>query len=156
MSMATHHHSVCGTLYFGSANRFMTDRLLLDFDLLIAVSFIAVFGLACASLLRLIYLLAMGKAVAAGRFLRAVLFAGWPVILSMLAFVVVFMTLDPLWPVQDQTPEQQLVYAAARAAADQAYRLVGLANVLASLWSASRLFRVWKNSRLAVHAVAPD
>lgn len=133
----------------------MTDWLLLDLDLLIAVSFIAVFGLACVSLLRLIYLLATGKAVAAGRFLRDALLAGWSVIVSMFAFVVVFMTLDPLWPVQDETPEQHLVYAAARAAADQAYRLVGLANVLATLWSASRLFRVWKNSR-AVHAGVPD
>jgi len=114
---------------------------------LIAVFVVAVPGLAFAALARLVFLLLRGDGPTARRFLGAALLAGLPVILTAFSFLVAFLMLDPLWPAQDETLAMHLAYVAERDRADLVYRCLGLANIAACLWSASRLRQAWKTSR---------
>lgn len=115
--------------------------------LLNALSLLLALGLAVAALGRLIFLGARGEIGEARRFLGAALLAGLPVMITTFCLLWAFLSIDPLWPAQDERPEQQLAYAAARDTADRVYRLLGGANILACLWSVGRLRRAWKRSR---------
>lgn len=70
---------------------------------------------------------------------RKMLVAAAPAMLTTAAFIAAFTTVDPLWPAQDASAEMMRQFAAARAAADNLYTIIGLTNVLTTLWAIRRL-----------------
>lgn len=79
---------------------------------------------------------------------RKLLVAAAPAMLTTAAFIAVFATIDPLWPAQDASVTQLQQFVAAKTAADDLYTIIGLANVLTTLWVIRRLHWLHHTHRL--------
>jgi len=118
--------------------------LSLTLSICIALSFLAQIAMALSALGRMVYLGWRANGKSAGNFLRSAIIAGLPSLLTTVCFLGILLTMEPLWPAQDETPEQQATYQIARDNADYYYRLAGSANIFAGLWSLALLRKAWK------------
>lgn len=78
---------------------------------------------------------------------RKLLVAAAPAMLTTAAFMAVFATIDPLWPAQDASHMELRQFVTAKAAATQLYTIIGLMNVLTTLWAIRRLYTVHRTHR---------
>lgn len=114
----------------------------------IALSFL-VQGLLCLAICGwLIREFLRGSSQRVGALSRKLLVAAAPALLTTAAFIAVFATIDPLWPAQDASSWQLQQFVTARTAADSLYTIIGLANVLTTLWAVRRLWLLHHAQRL--------
>lgn len=115
-------------------------------SMLLALAFLAQIGMALAALGRTIYLGWRSGSHTAFAFLRQAIIASLPSLATLLVFLGIFITMDPLWPLQDAPPELEAAYWTASTNADRAYRLAGVANLFACLWSLTLLRKTWRRT----------